>query len=50
MAQSFQKYLELAPTGKDAQAAKDMLAMLGASVQTQYKNPDAKAPAKKKKQ
>jgi tetratricopeptide (TPR) repeat protein len=50
MAQAFQKYLELAPTGKDAQGAKDMLAMLGASVQTQYKNPDAKAPAKKKKQ
>jgi tetratricopeptide (TPR) repeat protein len=50
MAQAFQKYLELAPTGKDAQGAKDMLAALGASVQTQYKNPDAKAPAKKKKQ
>jgi tetratricopeptide (TPR) repeat protein len=49
MAQAFQKYLELAPTGKDAQGAKDMLAMLGASVQTQYKNPDAKTPPKKKK-
>jgi tetratricopeptide (TPR) repeat protein len=49
MAQAFQKYLELAPTGKDAQGAKDMLAMLGANVQTQYKNPDAKTPPKKKK-
>lgn len=50
MAQAFQKYLELAPTGPNAQGAKDMLAALGASVQTQYKNPDAKtAPAKKKK-
>jgi tetratricopeptide (TPR) repeat protein len=49
MAQAFQKYLELAPQGKDAQGAKDMLAALGASVQTQYKNPDAKTPPKKKK-
>lgn len=49
MAEAFQKYLELAPTGANAQGAKDMLAALGASVQTQYKNPDAKTPPKKKK-
>ncbi|SPE36220.1 TPR repeat-containing protein [Candidatus Sulfopaludibacter sp. SbA3] len=48
MAQAFQKYLELAPTGKDAQGAKDMLAALGASIQTEFKNPDANK--KKKKQ
>jgi len=47
MAQAFQKYLELAPEGPNAQGAKDMLAALGASVQTQYQNP--KAPPKKKK-
>jgi len=51
MAQAFQKYLELAPNGKDAESAKAMLAAVSASVQTQYVNPDAKkaAPAKKKK-
>ena len=47
MAQAFQKYLELSPTGPNAQGAKDMLAALGASIQTQYKNPDAKAPRRK---
>lgn len=50
MAQAFQKYLELAPNGPNAQGAKDMLATLGAGVQTQYKNPDApKSTPKKKK-
>jgi len=47
--EAFQKYLELAPTGPFAQPAKDMLATLGGTVQTQYQNPDAKkAPPKKK--
>jgi tetratricopeptide (TPR) repeat protein len=34
--ESFQKYLELAPTGPNAQNAKDLLASLGATVQTSY--------------
>jgi tetratricopeptide (TPR) repeat protein len=32
--EAFQKYLELAPSGPNAQNAKDMLASFGASVQT----------------
>jgi tetratricopeptide (TPR) repeat protein len=48
--EAFQKYLELAPSGPFAQQAKDMLATLGTSVETKYKNPDSgKTPAKKKK-
>ena len=47
MAQAFQKYLELAPNGPNAQGAKDMLAALGATVDTQYKNPDANKKKKK---
>lgn len=35
-AEAFQKYLELAPDGPLAQPAKDMLASIGASVETQY--------------
>jgi tetratricopeptide (TPR) repeat protein len=35
-AEAFQKYLELQPTGPNAQNAKDMLASIGASVQTTY--------------
>jgi tetratricopeptide (TPR) repeat protein len=34
--EAFQKYLELAPDGKYAQAAKDMIAALSTSVQTKY--------------
>jgi tetratricopeptide (TPR) repeat protein len=50
--EAFQKYLELAPDGQFAQPAKDMLATLNASVDTSYKNPNAKADTtttKKKK-
>ena len=36
-AESFQKYLELAPTGPHAEEAKQLLASLGAQVQTQFK-------------
>lgn len=43
-APAFQKYLELQPTGTYADAAKQMLASIGASVETGYKK---KAPAKK---
>lgn len=43
-APAFQKYLELQPTGTYADAAKQMLASIGASVETGYKK---KPPAKK---
>src|SRR5262249_23039517 len=36
-AEAFNKYLELAPTGPYAQPAKDMLASIGASVETGFK-------------
>ncbi len=41
------KYLELAPTGPSAEAAKALLATLDSTVQTEYKNPNA--PTKKTK-
>jgi tetratricopeptide (TPR) repeat protein len=43
-AEAFQKYLELAPTGPNAQSAKDLLASLGSSVETSF---GKKKPAKK---
>jgi len=43
-AEAFQKYLELEPTGTFAQPAKDMLASIGASVETGF---GKKKPAKK---
>ena len=43
-AEAFQKYLELQPGGKLAQPAKDMLASIGASVETGY---GKKKPVKK---
>jgi tetratricopeptide (TPR) repeat protein len=46
MAEALQKYLALAPTGQFADAAKGMLQMLGATIQTDYVNPNA--PKKKK--
>jgi tetratricopeptide (TPR) repeat protein len=42
--EAFNKYLELQPTGKYAQASKDMLSSIGASVQTNYGK--GKAPKK----
>ena len=45
--EAFQKYLELAPTGPNAQPAKDMIASLGATLDTSYKN--ANAPKDEKK-
>jgi tetratricopeptide (TPR) repeat protein len=47
--EALQKYLELAPTGQFAQAAKDMLTTLSASVDVSYRNPNAKEAPKKKK-
>ncbi len=44
---ALEKYLALAPTGQYADAAKGMLQMIGAKIQTNYTNPNAK-PAKKK--
>jgi tetratricopeptide (TPR) repeat protein len=46
--EAFQKYLVLTPTGPNAQACKDMIAQLGGSVETSFKNPNAPAPKKKK--
>jgi tetratricopeptide (TPR) repeat protein len=43
--EAFQKYLELSPAGPNAQTAKDMLASLGATVQTNF---SAKPGTKKK--
>jgi tetratricopeptide (TPR) repeat protein len=48
MAEELQKYLELAPNGPNAQAAKEMLATLNSTVQTTYTNPNAPPPAAKK--
>lgn len=45
-AEAFNKYLELQPTGKYADAAKQMLASIGASVETSYGK--AKSSGKKK--
>ena len=46
--EAFNKYLELQPDGKYAQASKDMLASIGASVQTSFgKGKTSKAPPKK---
>ncbi|HUI84049.1 MAG TPA: tetratricopeptide repeat protein [Candidatus Binatia bacterium] len=45
-AEAFNKYLELQPNGKYADAAKQMLASIGASVETSYGK--SKAPSKKK--
>jgi len=50
MQEALEKYLALRPDGQYADAAKGMLQMIGATVQTSYQNPNAKkaAPAKKK--
>lgn len=51
MKEALDKYLELQPTGQFAEAAKGMLQMIGASIETNYVNPNAKKtapPAKKK--
>ncbi|HKF01071.1 MAG TPA: tetratricopeptide repeat protein [Candidatus Sulfotelmatobacter sp.] len=44
-AEAFQKYLEMAPTGPNAQSAKDLLASIGSSVETSYGT--KKKPSKK---
>ncbi len=44
-AEAFQKYLEVAPNGPNAQSAKDLLASIGSSVETSFGT--KKKPAKK---
>lgn len=44
-AEAFQKYLEIAPNGPNAQSAKDLLASIGSSVETTYGT--KKKPTKK---
>ncbi|MGE5644840.1 MAG: tetratricopeptide repeat protein [Acidobacteriota bacterium] len=46
MKEELTRYLELAPTGPNAEAAKAMLATLDTQLQTTYQNPNA-SPAKK---
>ncbi|HTS63716.1 MAG TPA: tetratricopeptide repeat protein [Candidatus Acidoferrales bacterium] len=47
--EALQKYLQLAPNGPNAQAAKDLLTTFSSSVDTSYKNPNAPTTTKKKK-
>ncbi len=47
-AEAFNKYLELAPTGKFADPAKQMLATIGASVETTYGKSKTSSTTKKK--
>jgi tetratricopeptide (TPR) repeat protein len=47
-AEAFQKYLDLAPTGPNADTAKAMMASMGATVQTNFSQQKA-APAQQKK-
>jgi tetratricopeptide (TPR) repeat protein len=49
MKEALEKYLALEPMGQYADAAKGLLMAIGATIQTNYQNPDAKkAPPKKK--
>jgi tetratricopeptide (TPR) repeat protein len=45
--EAFEKYLQLKPDGPYAEQAKGMLAMLGAQLTTEYKNPSTKKTKKK---
>ena len=48
--EAFEKYLEMKPTGANAEAAKGFVTAMGGTISTTYVNPNApkKAPAKKK--
>lgn len=48
-AEAFQKYLELAPNGNQADTAKAMLESIGASVETNFAKPGEKKNTQKKK-
>lgn len=47
MKDALDKYLQLAPTGQYADAAKGLLQAIGETIQTNYQNPDAKKGKKK---
>lgn len=49
MKDELETYLKLAPTGPNAESAKQMIETLSAGVQTTYTNPNAPPPAKKSK-
>ncbi|MGP0076424.1 MAG: tetratricopeptide repeat protein [Bryobacteraceae bacterium] len=49
MKEALEKYLQLEPMGQFADAAKGLLQAIGATIQTNYQNPDAKKGAPKKK-
>jgi tetratricopeptide (TPR) repeat protein len=46
--EEFQKYLELSPTGPNAETAKAMLTSMGATIDTDYSKPGAKKKTTKK--
>jgi tetratricopeptide (TPR) repeat protein len=46
--EEFQKYLELAPTGPNAETAKAMLTSIGATIETDFSKPGAKKKTTKK--
>jgi tetratricopeptide (TPR) repeat protein len=48
--EAFQMYLKLKPDGSYAESSKEMLATLGSTVDSTYKNPNAPPPKKTKKQ
>jgi tetratricopeptide (TPR) repeat protein len=47
MKDALEKYLQLAPTGQYADAAKGLLQAIGETIETNYQNPDAKKGKKK---
>jgi tetratricopeptide (TPR) repeat protein len=49
MKEALEKYLSLDPMGQYAEAAKGLLQAIGATIQTDYSNPNAKKGAPKKK-
>jgi tetratricopeptide (TPR) repeat protein len=48
MKEALEKYLELQPNGQFAEPAKGLLQVIGATIQTDYSNPNAKKSIKKK--
>jgi hypothetical protein len=49
MVEAFNKYLALAPTGPNAEAAKAMIAQVGGKVEATYTAPGAKKPTAPRK-
>jgi len=47
--EAFQKYLDVAPTGKNVEVAKAMIEALGSKVETNYVDPNSKKSSGKKK-